>query len=471
MISSSYSVFAQESPSSLKAKLENYVHSTDTIFKNQLVSDRAFNLFVQKKTSYYLTGASEISLSKLYATYSSDKDKFNFGLNFTNKDDDKRLEWLFTPMLQSTIKSDFTTFYKKGAWESDIHLGFKVSYFPGGKISFNGMDRDDEQETKLIIRRNLELVKILNSIDSTEISNNERVAILKNNVQKSLDDIYRHTLIAHPNDKKNDKEVKEKTKEYLEKLYSNQKQKLNSRINDQSAKPKSEDEYKSQIAKAEVDALLEKGAYNSFWNYWISVWGFYPIAKSQTYVASNNLQNFETQKIDFWEANVQINGILEINNCLSFYGFAGFKIFNNNTIGAGLLTSVDYYQYYQFPQTNLSNLAVLENNKGYIGDYKEFKTTNFNAQLVISLSNTNELGKERFCTPGVSMFIEKNTGHYSRLNLRFGAPLRFRGKSTPINIEPQIILNDIKNYTKNENHKVEPIIGINVGLPFTALFK
>jgi len=56
----------------IKDSLTNYVIRTNSTFENNLVTNRAFNLFLQKKTSYYLSGTFEISLSKLYATYSSD---------------------------------------------------------------------------------------------------------------------------------------------------------------------------------------------------------------------------------------------------------------------------------------------------------------------------------------------------------------------------------------------------------------
>lgn len=134
---------------------------------------------------------------------------------------------------------------------------------------------------------------------------------------------------------------------------------------------------------------------------------------------------------------------------------------------------MDYYQYYQFPQTSttVSNLALIENNKAYIGDFKEFVSNNFNIQLVVGGSNTNALGKERLCTLGFSIYFEKNLGEYRATNLRIGVPLRFRGSSTPINLEPQMKLNDIDNYSSKSDYKVQPTIGINVGVPIAALFK
>lgn len=130
---------AQTKIDSLKKGLEKYVTATDLKFENQIVSDEAYNIFQQKKTSYYLTGASEVSLSKVYATYSSEQDKFNFGVNFKvgyrEKDPEKadrsknQLNWLLTPLVETNIKKSFSTLYEKGKWNSDIRIGGKINYF------------------------------------------------------------------------------------------------------------------------------------------------------------------------------------------------------------------------------------------------------------------------------------------------------------------------------------------------------
>lgn len=476
---------AQTKTDSLKKNLENYVNTTDLKFENQLVSDEAYNLFQQKKTSYYLTGASEVSLSKVYATYSSEQDKFNFGVNFKvgykEKDLDKadrsknQLQWLFTPLMESNIKKSFTTLYEKGKWNSDIRVGGKINYFFKGKLNYPGMDISNKdqtgniiyshQETNLIIIRNLKLAKILKSIDSLEMVKAESEKSAQSVVGQRLESLKK---IAS-NNPEDDRYVR--TKSYLEMITSNENMVLNQLIDKNLDKPKSLDDYKNQIADAEVNELYKANSYNCFRNYWISIWGFYPITEEDTYISTGTSQNFTAQKLKLWEVNAQGNMIFEKNNKFSFYGALGFKVFSNNSAISNSMTLVDYYQYEQYAPTAYNNLAVIENNKAYIGTFEEFTTTNMNLLLVLSLPNTNSAGKERFLTPGISLFTEKNIGQFHAMNLRVGIPLRFRGKSTPINIEPQIILRDINNYSKKTDYSLKPVIGINVGLPFTALYK
>lgn len=262
-----------------------------------------------------------------------------------------------------------------------------------------------------------------------------------------------------------------RTKEYIEAITNNHNKTLNQLIDKKIDKPKSLDEYKTQIVQAEVDDLYKAYSYNCFRNYWISVWGFYPVTEKDTYISTGNSQNFSAQKLKLWEFNAQGNMIFEKNNKVSFYGALGFKVFSNNSAISDMMKLVDYYQYEQYAPTTYNNLAVLENDKAYIGKFEEFTTTNLNLLLILSLPNTDSAGKERFLTPGVSLHTEKNIGQFHAMNLRVGIPLRFRGKSTPINIEPQIILRDINNYSKITDYSLKPVIGINVGLPFTALYK
>jgi hypothetical protein len=135
------------------------------------------------------------------------------------------------------------------------------------------------------------------------------------------------------------------------------------------------------------------------------------------------------------------------------------------------MTSVDYNQYLQLPGLDTLNAAILQTNKAFIGEYREFVTNNVNLQLVISAPDKKKDGGEKIVTLGVSVRFEKNFGEFSATNWRFGLPLRFKGKDKAVNIEPQIRLNNTNNYSNKANYKVQPVFGINVGLPFTALFK
>lgn len=442
--------------------------NTDTVSKNVLVTGKGFNMFIQKKVSTYLTGSSEISLSKLYSTYNSENDKLTFGFNAikTNKETG-RLVSLFNPMLETNIKNNFATLYKKEQWQSDIRLGFKYTYLlPLSSINFYGMNTSKDQKSKMIKKRNAVTQSILDKITKEKsafsLAGNATLTQSQQLLKAPLDlelstlqsksvptpkEIARIAEIGVILSNINALTVKEPIK-YDKKL----------------------EDYESEIAKAEVEALYESDSYTWSQTSWISLWGFYPLTEKKNYIAENNTQIFAEQKFNPWELNAQLNYLRE-GHLGSLFFTTGYKLFQNNSALADLMTSVDYNQYLQFPSIDTLNAAILETNKAFIGEYKEFVTSNFNVQVVLSFSDKKKDGGEKFLTSGVSVRFEKNIGDFSATNWRFGLPLRFRGKEKAINIEPQVRLNNTNNYSNKANYEVQPVFGINVGLPFAALFK
>lgn len=451
----------------LLTKVQDVAVNTDKIPEDILVTGRGFNMFIQKKISTYLTGSSEISLSKLYATYSSESDKLTFGFNKATFDDNKRLVSLFNPMLETNIKNSFATLYKKGKWQSDIRIGFKYSYLlPFSTINFYGLNNASDQKSKMIKKRNVATQAILDKIAKEKAAYNvagnatltKSQAALKAPLVQELQTLQQKVALTST-----------ETSRVAEL------QAMIGRIDALTAKEpvkydKKLEEYEDEIAKAEVDALYEKDTYTWSQTSWISFWGFYPLTEKKNYIAETNTQKFAEQKFKPWELNAQFNYLREGQIGSAFIA-VGYKLFQNNSALADLMTSVDYNQYLQFPGIDTLNAAILETNKAFIGKYKEFVTNNINIQLVLSLPDKKKDGGEKLITPGISIRFEKNTGDFSANNWRFGLPLRFKGKEKAVNIEPQVRLNNTNNYSNKPDYKVQPVFGINVGLPFTALFK
>lgn len=465
-----FSVKAQTKAKSydeLSTKVQDISIDTDKEPEDVLVTSKGFNMFIQKKISTYLTGSSEISLSKLYATYSSESDKLTFGFNKATFDDNKRLIGLFNPMIETNIKNNFATLYKKGKWQSDIRLGFKFSYLlPFSTINFYGLNSASDQKSKMIKKRNAATQTILDKIikdkAAYELAGNATLAksqaALKAPLAQELQTLQQKAELTNS-----------------ETSRVTELQAMISRIDALTTKEpvkydKKLEEYEDEIAKAEVEALYEKDSYTWSQTSWISLWGFYPLTEKNNYIAETNTQKFIEQKFKPWELNAQFNYLIESHKGSAFIAL-GYKLFQNNSALADLMTSVDYNQYLQFPGIDTLNAAILETNKAFVGKYQEFVTNNINVQLVLSLSDRKKDGGEKLITPGISVRFESNAGDYSAINWRFGLPLRLKGKEKAVNIEPQVRLNNTNNYSNKPDYKVQPIFGLNVGLPFAVLFK
>lgn len=442
----------------------------ETNISNNLLTGRGFNKFIQNQVINYLSGSSEISLSKAYTTYTSESDKVTFGFNIPKTSSSSgRLISLFNPLLETNIKDNFATLYKKGKWQADIRVGFKFSYLlPRSTINYNGLKTDSLEnchQCKMIIKRSEVIKGLIEKIEKEKADFDSANKYLDTSIIskiRQLDSMHNDLLGRKIRTKKIEDSITllEKMKEIVAKL--NRKE-----HSDYAKKLK---QYKDDLATAEASYLKNKNTYIWSQTLWFSIWGFYPLTQKDYYISPSEAVSFAAEKFYPWEINAQFNYVLE-GRLGSAYGALGFKTFQNNTAMADLMTSVDYNQYLQFPGVDTLNEAILETNKAFIGNYKEFSTSQVNLQLVLMLSNKSNAGEEKFLTFGISGRFEKNMGDFSAVNWRLGFPLRFRGKNSPISIEPQIRWNNTNNYADKVDFNVEPIVGINVGLPFTALFK
>lgn len=418
--------FSQISNFTILNDLKAEITKADTASKNRLMTDMGFNVFIQKKTMNYLTGASDLSLSKVYVTYGSDKEKLDVGFNipFTNSDG-TRLKLLLNPILQANMKNSFSTLYKDGEWKNDIRGGMKLTFFISNSF-INFYDRQNGVNNLKVVRS-----KTYNSI--------------KDGFNKAIEnDTESVSLVSNPDLK-------------VEMLGKGD-------LSDKDWEKKREKAF-VQLGEAEASFVEKEREYSIVGTSWFSFWSFFPMSEAEKYISIDNTQPFEKVKFNFWELNFQYTYLLDHSRFGTFYFTPWVKYFQNNSASADLMDEVDYGKYSQFPGVNPQNLALLETNKAYIGEYDEFMTTNLNVQVVYMVGLRNTLLK-----PGVSLRFEKNFGDYHPANIRIGVPITIQGKEKPFNVELQYRFNDIFNYDDVEGHKSTKIFGVNLGLPISLLY-
>ncbi|WP_375191147.1 hypothetical protein [Chryseobacterium sp.] len=418
---------SQITNSSILQELRAEIISTDKN-ESKLLTDVGFNTFIQKKALNYLTGASDLSLAKFYASYNSDNDKLNVGFNIPATNPyTKRLSFIINPILEADIKNSFATLYKDGAWKNNIRGGMKVTYLiPFSTINYWKETSVKDRKPDFQIVRTKKFLEIEKKLNEETISTTQPTTLLDGK-----------TVVNPTNQPISERKMRKKRNESFE-----------------------------SIGAAEAEYLEKEGAYTWFQTAWLSGWTFFPITNSDNYISLNNSQPFEKRKFNLWELNLQFTYLYDNKNIGTFYLSPWFKYSQNNSANANLMTVVDYGQYSQFPGSNPENLALLETNKAYLGEYREFKTTSFNFQIVYITPLQNTLIK-----PGLSFRYEKNWGFYSPTNLRFGIPLNIRGKEKPINIELQYRIDDTSNYRVAADYKSMKSIGISVGLPISLMYK
>lgn len=411
----------------IKNDIKNAILATDAN-KDELITSTGFNVFIQKKALNYLTGVSDLSLAKFYATYSTDNDKLNLGFNIAAANPyTRRLAFIINPILEADVKTNFATLYKDEKWKNNIRGGLKVTYLiPFSTMNFWGEDTNKGRRDDFKILRANKYKEIVEKLDKETISKTKPVTLVDGITQltpSNRDTSYRKTK-------------------------------------------KKRDENFEALGVAEADYLEKERAFTWLQTAWISAWTFLPLTEAEKYTSINNTTPFKKTSFNLWELNLQFTYLIDSKRIGSFYLSPWIKYFQNNSANADLMTTVDYGKYSQFPGTNPQNLALLETSKAYIGTYNEFKTTTFNLQMVYITPFQNTLIK-----PGVSIRVEKNWGDYSPTNLRFGLPLAIQGKDKPINIELQYRRNNINNYQSLVDHKPTKTFGITLGFPVSLLYK
>ncbi len=423
--------FSQVTNQSILDSIKKEIIITDTT-SERLLTPTGFNVFIQKKTLNYLTGVSDLSLSKFYSTYTTDDDKLNFGFNIpVINSNSRRLILVINPLLEAEVKKNFATLYKDGEWKNNIRSGLKVTYlFPFSTMNFFGTESENDRKDDFKILRTKKYYELERKLREETSAKTTKVALVR--YPTSAPDS------VLPTDQP---------------------------ISVRKMKKKRNESFES-IGIAEADYLEKERAFTWLKTAWISAWTLFPVTKSERYISPNNTQSFQKTKFDLWDINFQITYLVENKKFGTLYFSPWIKYFQNNSANADLMTPVDYQQYSQFPGANPQNLAILETNKAYIGIYKDFMTTNLNLQLVYITPFQNILIK-----PGISFRYEINWGDYSPSNLRFGLPLSIQGKDKPINVEFQYRINDINNYKSLAEHKPTKTVGISLGLPISLLYK
>ncbi len=412
---------------SILKEVKAVIIATDANTK-KLVTNTGFNIFIQKKALNYLTGVSDLSLAKFYASYSTDNDKLNLGFNIPALNPKtRRLAFVFNPILEADVKNNFSTLYKDGEWKNNIRGGLKVTYLiPFSTMNF-WADVNKNRKNDFKILRTNKYKELKEKLNKETVAKTTQVTLINDSVVYPTND----------NDTISNRKMKKKRNESFE-----------------------------SIGLVEANYLEKERAFTWLQTAWFSAWTLFPITEAEKYISTDNTQPFQKTKFNLWELNLQFTYLIDNKKIGTFYISPWIKYFQNNSANADLMTTVDYGKYSQFPGINPQNLALLETNKAYIGTYNEFMTTNFNFQVVYITPFQNTLIK-----PGLSFRFEKNWGDYSPTNLRFGLPLNIQGKDKPINIELQYRINNINNYKSVADHKPTKIVGISLGFPISLLYK
>jgi len=107
LLASGISASGQITNKSILLGLETELIATEKK-SDMLITPTGLNVFLQRKTLSYLTGVSDLSLAKFYASVSTENEKLNLGFNIAVKYADNSLN----PVSEADTKNSFSTLNK-----------------------------------------------------------------------------------------------------------------------------------------------------------------------------------------------------------------------------------------------------------------------------------------------------------------------------------------------------------------------
>ncbi|NVK63132.1 MAG: hypothetical protein HWE22_01045 [Flavobacteriales bacterium] len=346
-----------------------------TVGKNNKYSPDALTILFANTFNAALLGANDVVSSKYYATLTNEDNEFSFGYNFNlQKNKIQKASWLFSAGGTVKSKSGFATIYKNSKLQSDIRLNLKANSIGRGIIFFSEEDQGKSSkfyDSIVYVKYEKELTKYLGSGGELE-KEVHRLKILEQDVSN----------------------------EAIQKMIE-----------------KKSIELREKIAEEEVKAINDFHLYKYLWDH---AWSFstsLPISRSE-YITSDTITSIDTTgHMHFpWSVNIQWTNVLKFKKQSTLYLTLRGKVYHNNNIATDEINSADFLS---FVNQTATNQAVTNTNKVYVGEFRQFITPAFAAELIWYPYSS---------WVGLSGSVEQSVGDYNSLDWKLGLPVVLKDK-------------------------------------------
>lgn len=373
---------------------------------DKLTSDETLDKFFTKKTSTYLSEASDLVLKKAYAVLDNSDDRIFLGGTFKAND-----TTLITIGFKANISKGFSQIFSGDGFDNDLGVNFNVTRLFRGSLWFPKKDDEPKIDTLAINRY---------------IFANQAIFNYKKDTAE-----YKQYLIG----------IGDSSKLLYEHVEKNNKTLIEKFTDD------------------EADYIDKKRLYNTTHLSWLSFDAYLPFTKSvynvvpvlDTFNFTNTAYRpftFNLVYTNFWDKTKWMEKTI-LPKGRSFLTFKASLIKNNSSLKKDI-KSYSFDEYYRQDTTKGKLVAAkINSNTVYIGDFKEFWTFRLSARYVWMFSDFM----------GISASIEKFlfNDNLTDLNWKLGIPFSLKDKEAKSKVNFELVWQEI--------HKKHSI-GLSVGLPF-----
>lgn len=390
----------------------------------QVISNRAMNIFLSDRVGSYLSGYKDLSLYKNNITFSSGDGIFSLNHNFFQaKGLDEPVREFLTVGIKTNAANAFAAAFLNKTFTNELGVTIKKSWISKPVTAINNCF-----EKKLAdINREQQLAMLASAITNKETEFKKSLAGVKS---EGMSD----TVFAT---------VKEQlTNDFYKNL---------------------QEEASRQFAEQQYRELAATERFKSIALNWTNFSVYLPVLQQQ-FVSAESLAAAAANKRSYpFEVSVNHSRFWETKKYGRLLLTLDATVFLNNSVQSQRLQALSYQEYKSAGGSDTLLLGQRRINSIYIGNFKNFVTpvVKFNFVYFPHASHI-----------GISTSLEQNFGNYKALNFTLGIPVVLIDKTTApaANFEFRVNFFDI-------SHKVYPgrklgdniSVGMTVGVPFSKI--
>ena len=401
---------------------------TDTTCKNSssIISNRAMNIFLAYEMGYAFE-KTDLSFYTNYVSLNTAEGNFSVSHNFQkSKPNDEQIKKLFNLGISSNILKGFVPIFLDKMLQNEIILTFNYKWL--GKVKttvtscLNEKNGINQKQAMNVLRASI-LQVLIAEIKKKEIDFENAIATVDSvEVPGQNIDAAKVTM----------------RKYFYEKL---------------------QEEYALKFSILQAEILSDKQYFKQISTSYTSMSINVPVIYPKYYVASSISTKFQQKHSYPLEITLSHTRFWEsVRNGKLFLTIGGNVLFSNS-VSSYALTKTNLTNYKNSGGSDTSFLATLQNNKAYIGNYKNFITPLISMRLNYFPPSSHI---------GLSILAEQSMGSYSILNTRIGLPIvLINNKQIPaINFEFYVLFYDMNNKLHWQNNTS---VGVGMGIPLSRL--
>ena len=390
----------------------------------QVISNRAMNIFLSDRVGSYLAGYKDLSLYKNNITFSSGDGIFSLNHNFFQaKGLDESVSGFLVVGVKANAANAFAASFSNKTFTNELGVTIKKTWISKPVNAINNCFEKNMAD----INREQQLAVLAAAITNKEIEFKNLLAGVKS---EGMSD----TVFAKVKD--------ELTKAFCKNL---------------------QEEASHQFAEQQYTELAATERFKSIALHWTNFSVYLPVLQ-QRFVFAGSLAAAAANKKNYpFEVSVNHSRFWETKKYGRLLLTLDATIFLNNSVQSQRLQALSYQEYKSAGGTDTLLLGQRKINSIYIGNFKNFVTpvVKFNFVYFPHASHI-----------GISTSLEQNFGSYKALNFTLGIPVVLIDKTTApaANFEFRVNFFDISNKVYPGRKLGDNIsVSMTVGVPFSKI--